>query len=77
MIFDYETAKGLRTIADVAQDVFTGPPGTGNPAGTSSALINALDMIINFGVAGVPIPGGVVNNVLKPIAGRVRNRDMR
>jgi hypothetical protein len=77
VIFDYETAKGLRTIADVAQDVFTAPPGAVNTSGTSSALLNTLDMIINFVVAGVPIPGGVVNNVLKPIAGRVRNRDMR
>ncbi len=77
IVFDFETAKGLRTIADVAEDVFSPPPGTVTPSGESGALQNALDMLINFSVAGIPIPGGMVNNVLKPIKNRVATRDKR
>jgi hypothetical protein len=77
IIFDYETAKGLRTLADVAETVFKAPPGSVNFSNTSSAWVNALDMIINFVISGVPLPAGVANGVLKPVVNRSKNYQVR
>lgn len=77
VIFDGGTAQGLRTLSDVAQDVFTAPPGSLNTSNTSSAWMNALDMIINTVVAGLPLPAGVMTNVVAPVRKSIRENPVR
>ena len=77
LIFDGGTAQGLRTLADVSQDVFTAPPGSVNFSNTSSAWMNGLDMIINTIAAGLPLPAGVMSNVVAPLKNAARNRPLR
>ena len=77
LIFDGGTAQGLRTLSDVAQDVFTAPPGSVNFSNTSSAWMNGLDMIINTIAAGLPLPAGVMSNVVAPLKNAARNRPLR
>jgi hypothetical protein len=55
-VFGKKEAELLRTINTVAKDVFTAPPGSVNTAGTSSAVINAIDTMATFSTIGVPIP---------------------
>jgi hypothetical protein len=55
-VFGKKEAELLRTINTVAKDVFTAPPGSVNTAGTSSAVINAIDTMATFSTVGVPIP---------------------
>jgi len=77
LIFDGGTAQGMRTLSDVAQDVFTAPPGSVNFSNTSSAWMNGLDMIINTVAAGLPLPAGVMSNVVAPLKNAARNRPLR
>ena len=77
LIFDGGTAQGLRTLSDVSQDVFTAPPGSVNFSNTSSAWMNGLDMIINTIAAGLPLPAGVMSNVVAPLKNAARNRPLR
>jgi len=77
LIFDGGTAQGLRTLSDVAQDVFTAPPGSVNFSNTSSAWMNGLDMVINTVAAGLPLPAGVMSNVVAPLKNAARNRPLR
>jgi hypothetical protein len=77
VIFDGGIAQGLRTLSDVAQDVFTAPPGSLNTSNTSSAWMNALDMIINTVVAGLPLPAGVMTNVVAPVRKSIRENPVR
>ena len=77
VIFDGGTAQALRTMSDVAQDVFTAPPGSINTSNTASAWMNGLDMIINTIVAGLPLPAGVVTNVLGPVRRAAKERPLK
>ena len=43
-IFDKQTAQTLRDVNLLVQDIATAPPGALNTSGTSSAIINAIDM---------------------------------
>jgi hypothetical protein len=57
-IFDKPTAQMLRDVNLLVQDIATAPPGTLNTSGTSSAIINALDMLsILPGVGGLAAKG--------------------
>jgi hypothetical protein len=77
VIFDGQTAQGLRTLADVAQDVFTAPPGSVNFSNTSSAWLNGLDMAINTALAGIPLPAGMMTNVLAPVKRGMKDRPLK
>jgi hypothetical protein len=77
LIFDGSTAQGLRTLADVSQDVFTAPPGSVNFSNSSSAWMNGLDMVINTLVAGLPLPAGVMSNVIAPLKRAGRDRPLK
>lgn len=65
VIFDKKTAELLRTVNSVAQDMFTAPPGSVNNSNTSSAILNAVDMVVTYLAAGVPFQGGQVLNSLR------------
>jgi hypothetical protein len=58
VIFDKPAAQMLRDVNLLVQDIATAPPGTLNTAGTSSAIINALDMLAMLpGVGGLAAKG--------------------
>lgn len=49
-------AEQIRTLNEVAQDVFTAPPGSVNTSNTTSALLTSLDTLATFGTTGIPVP---------------------
>ena len=58
VIFDKPTAQMLRDINLLVMDLATAPPGALNPAGTSSAILNALDLMSTLpGVGGLAAKG--------------------
>ncbi len=77
VIFDGSTAQGFRTLSDVAQDVFTAPPGSINFSNTTSAWENALDRVLNTLVTGLPVSGGVMNNIVAPLRKRIKERPLQ
>lgn len=54
-IFGKKGAEQLRTINDVAKDVFTSPPGTINTSNTATVLAGLMDVAFS-GMSGVPAP---------------------
>ena len=80
LIFDGGTAQGLRTLSDVAQDVFTAPPGSVNFSNNSAwanRWMNAADRLINTVVMGLPVDGGVIQNMLKPLRQNIKDRPLK
>lgn len=77
VIFDGGTAQGLRTLADVAQDVFTAPPGSLNTSNTASAWMNGLDMLVNFIGTGLPLPAGAFTNIVAPVKRAAKERPLK
>jgi len=80
LIFDGGTAQGLRTLSDVAQDTFSAPSGSVNFSNNSAwanRWMNGLDLIINTVVTGLPVNGGVVNNILKPLRQNIKDRPLK
>lgn len=55
-MFGKKGAEQLRTLNEVAKDVFTAPPGTVNTSGTASVIMDAIDTAATFGIAGIPVP---------------------
>jgi gas vesicle protein len=55
-VFGKKTAEQLRTINDVAKDLFTVPAGSVNYSNTASVLTQALDTIVTYGATGLPFP---------------------
>jgi len=59
ILFDKQTQEMLYTLRDVAQDLFTTPPGSVNYSNTSSALANSLRVLVDLGLTstlGLPAP---------------------
>lgn len=57
-IFDKQTAQLLRDVNLVVMDLATAPPGSVNASGTSSAILNSLDMLAMLpGVGGLAAKG--------------------
>jgi hypothetical protein len=61
-LFGKKGAEQLRTLNEVAKDVFTAPPGAVNTSTTASVLMDALDAAVTFGVTGIPAPAMKVLN---------------
>jgi hypothetical protein len=55
-MFGKKGAEQMRTLSDVAKEVFTAPPGVINTSNTASVLLTALDTMGTWGVTGVPVP---------------------
>lgn len=55
-MFGKKGAEQMRTLNDVAKEVFTAPPGVINTSNTASVLMTALDTMGTWGVTGVPVP---------------------
>ena len=55
VLFTKEGAEKLRTLNDVAKDVYTSQPGAVNMSNTSTALLAAIDLI-TASTSGIPLP---------------------
>lgn len=55
-LYGKKGAEQLRTLNEVAQDVFTAPPGAVNTSNTASALMMSLDTLGTFATTGLPVP---------------------
>jgi hypothetical protein len=56
-IFGKQGAQQIRTVNDVAKDIYTAPPGSVNTSNTAGVLIGLLDTAVS-GTAGLPLPIG-------------------
>lgn len=56
-IFGKKGAEQIRTVNDVAKDIYTSPPGAVNTSNTAGVLIGLLDTAVS-GTAGMPLPIG-------------------
>jgi hypothetical protein len=76
-IFGKQGAQQIRDVNGIAQDAFTAPPGAVNTSNTTSALINALDMVAKR-TTGVPFLGsatGYISNEMRNAKARKRVND--
>jgi hypothetical protein len=73
-MFGKKGGEQLRTLNEVAQEVFTAPPGSVNSSNTSSALINALDTMTTFTVTGLPVPAA---SAIKSLRENLKNRAVK
>lgn len=78
VVFDKKTAELLRTVNSVAQDMFTAPPGSVNNSNTSSAVLNAVDMVVTYLAAGIPFQSGqVLNSFRKSLQERGLKKEVK
>jgi len=55
-LYGKRQAQVFRDLADIAQDIYTAPPGAINTSSTASALMTAIDTLATFGISGLPVP---------------------
>lgn len=55
-LYGKRQAQVFRDLADIAQDIYTAPPGAINTSSTASALMTAVDTLATFGISGLPVP---------------------
>lgn len=55
-LYGKRQAQTIRDLGDIANVIFTAPPGAINTSNTASALKTALDAFGTFAFTGVPIP---------------------
>lgn len=67
-------AEQMRTLNEVAQEMFTAPPGSVNTSNTSSALLNAIDTLATFGTTGLPIPAV---SAIRGLQNNLKNRQIK
>jgi hypothetical protein len=73
-LYGKKQAQILRDLSEIALDIYTAPPGAVNMSNTGSAIMNAVDTVLTYGLAGLPIPG---KQVLLEATQYVRNRQTR
>lgn len=73
-LYGKKGAEQLRTLNEVAQDVFTAPPGSVNTSNTASALMMSLDTLSTFATTGLPVPA---IRVLTEARKAMKNREVR
>jgi hypothetical protein len=73
-LYGKKGAEQLRTLNEVAQDVFTAPPWAVNSSNTASALLMSLDTLATFGTTGLPVPA---LKVLTEARKAMKNREVR
>lgn len=72
-VFGKRGAEKLRTLNDLAKDIYTAPPGSVNTSNTASVLLAAMDMAMSAGV-GMPFP---VTSAIRMLAERSKNSKLR
>lgn len=74
VMFGKQGAQKLRDVTDLAQDVYTSPPGSVNSSNTASIIIGLMDTIVS-GTTGVPLPiGSAINYGVKKVKERSLNK---
>jgi len=77
VLYGKKGAEDLRTIADVARDVYVSQGGAVNYSNTASSLAMALDLMaspLTYGAAGLPLP---IMTALKSAADKTRKMSTR
>lgn len=77
VLLGFEKANAVRNLAGAANAMFTAPPGSVNFSNTSSAWWNIADMILNATLFQIPLPSGVVSNVVKPLKDFMKDRPLK
>jgi hypothetical protein len=62
LILGKPTANKVRTINDLAKNIYTAPPGSVNHSNTSSAIMAALDLA-GSAISGIPAPIATLTNM--------------
>jgi hypothetical protein len=70
-LYGKRQAQQIRDLVEIAQVVYTAPPGSVNYSNTASAVMVALDQLATFGITGVPAP---VVSVLREASNYMKNR---
>jgi len=73
-LYGKKQAQILRDLSEIALDIYTAPPGAVNMSNTGSAILNAADTVLTFGISGMPVAG---KQVLLEAVQYVRNRQTR
>lgn len=73
-LYGKKQAQIIRDLGDLANVIYTAPPGAINTSNTASALIVALDSLGTFAVTGVPAP---VATALKEASRYLKNQKVK
>lgn len=73
-LYGIKIAQQLRDLAELATVIYTAPPGAINFSNTSSAIANAMDMMMTYGISGVPVAGKAV---IKEALDYVKNKKVK
>jgi len=73
-LYGKKIAQQLRDLAELSTVIYTAPPGSVNFSNTASAIGNAVDTILTYGISGMPIAGRAV---LKESLDYVKNRKLK
>ena len=73
-LYGIKIAQQLRDLAELAMVIYTAPPGAINFSNTSSAIANAMDMMMTYGISGVPVAGKAV---IKEALDYVKNKKVK
>lgn len=73
-LYGKKISQQLRDLADLSTEIYTAPPGAVNFSNTASAIGNAVDTILTYGISGMPIAGRAV---LKESLDYVKNRTLK
>lgn len=73
-LFGKKQAQQLRDLSEIANVIYTAPPGAVNTSNTTSALRIALDATATAGLTGLPVPA---MTAIKEAAKYVKNREVR
>jgi hypothetical protein len=73
-LYGKKQAQQIRDLVEIAQVVYTAPPGAVNYSNTASAVMVALDQLATFGITGVPAP---VVSVLREASNYMKNKAIK
>ena len=73
-LYGRKIAQQLRDLAELAIEIYTAPPGAINYPNTSSAIVDALDMVTTYGISGIPVAGKAV---IKESLDYVKNKKIK
>jgi len=73
-LYGKKIAQQLRDLAELSTVIYTAPQGSVNFSNTASAIGNAVDTVLTYGISGMPIAGRAV---LKESLDYVKNRKLK
>ena len=73
-LYGKKIAQQLRDLAELSTAIYTAPNGAVNFSNSASAIANAVDTILTYGISGMPIAGRAV---LKESLDYIKNRKLK